>query len=117
MKSLLLATITAFSFTTAASAMDLGGGLSAGATADAHWDVDAEDWAATLTPYAGYTLWGVALSAETELNLRNIDFTGLDLTAEYALPVAGFTPMVYGTINADADFNFSGAKVGVEFKF
>lgn len=117
MKSLILATITAFSFTTAASAADLGGGLSAGATIDAHWDVDAEDWASTITPYAGYTLWNVALSAETEINLRDIDFTGVDLTAEYNLSVAGFAPVVYGKVNADTDFNFTGAKVGIEFKF
>lgn len=118
MKSLFLAMIAAFSFTTAASAMDLGGGFSAGATVDAHWNVDAKDWASTLTPYAAYTVQNLSLTVESEVDLRDVDFTGVDLTAEYNLSSAGmFTSMIYGEISSDADFNFGNAKVGIEFKF
>lgn len=116
MKKFLLATITAFTMTSAASAAEFNGFL-LGAEGDAYWDVDAEDWAMTVTPYAGYTLWNVNLTAETEINMRDIDFTGVDLKAAYPVNVQGLNIGAYGKISADTDFNFGGAKVGVEFKF
>jgi len=116
MKKFFLATITALTMTSAASAAEWNGFL-LGAEGDAHWDVDAEDWAMTVTPYAGYSLWNVNLTAETEINMRDIGFNGLDLKAAYPITVQGLNIGAYGKINADADFNFGGAKVGVEFKF
>lgn len=116
MKKFFLATITALTMTSAASAAEWNGFL-LGAEGDAHWDVDAEDWAMTVTPYAGYSLWNVNLTAETEINMRDIGFNGLDLKAAYPIAVQGLNIGAYGKINADADFNFGGAKVGVEFKF
>lgn len=116
MKKFLLATITAFTMTTAASAAEFNGFL-LGAEGNAYWDVDAEDWAMTISPYAGYTIWNLNLTAETEINMRDIAFDGFDLKAAYPFTAQNINLGVYGKISSDADFNFSSAKVGLEFKF
>jgi opacity protein-like surface antigen len=119
MKTLALATITAFTFAGAASAADIGTtGISAGAEGEVYWDFDAEDYAATVTPYLGYTIYGVDLSVESEINLRDIDFTGLDLSAEYDLMSIGpVGTTLFGEVNVDKDLDFNGAQMGMRLKF
>ena len=119
MKTLALATITAFTFAGAASAADIGStGISAGAEAEVYWDFDAEDYAATVTPYLGYSIYGVDLGVESEVNLRDIEFTGLDLSAEYDLMSIGpVGTTVFGEVNVNSDVEFNGAQVGVRLKF
>lgn len=119
MKTLALATITAFTLAGAASAADIGAtGISAGAEGEVYWDFDAEDYAATVTPYLGYTVYGVDLGVESEINLRDIDFTGLDLSAEYDLMSIGpVGTTLFGEVNVDKDMDFNGAQMGVRLKF
>jgi opacity protein-like surface antigen len=115
MKTFALATITAFTFATAASAAELGNtGISLNAEGEVYYDFDAEDFAATLTPSLGYSFGVIDLTAETEFNLRDIEFTGIEWTAEYELNT---NASIFGRISSDADFDFSGVQAGLSFSF
>jgi len=116
MKTLTISTVAALSFATAASAAPIGDtGFSAGAEADAHYDLTISDWNTTITPYVGYTIGGIDLTAETEIDMQELTgsaFQGLQLTAEVP-----FAPNTTGYVEYDTDDNFSRTKATVGFRF
>ena len=85
MKKLLLTTATMFALATPALAVDLGNGWAFDNTVTLEYFVEAEDTDATYEAELSYA-WGseVTLYAYTEVDLEDIDFTGLDLGVNYA---------------------------------
>jgi hypothetical protein len=120
MKKLVLATVVALTATTA-SAIDvdlLGQTISVGAESDINYVTGIEEWKWTATPYAAFTTSvGVTLSAETEIDMRELDqdeiFKGIDYAAEYG--VNGVT--LYTEISSDRDWEFGDITVGAKVKF
>ena len=119
MKKLVLATVVALTATTA-SAIDvdlLGQTISVGAESDINYVTGIEEWEWTATPYAAFTTSvGVTLSAETDINMRELDediFQGVDYTAEYTM--SGVT--LYTEVSSDRDWEFGDVTVGAKVKF
>ena len=119
MNKLVLATAVALS-ATAAHAVDVdlfGQTISVGAESDINYVTGIEEWEWTATPYAAFTTSvGVTLSAETDINMRELDediFQGVDYTAEYA--VSGVT--LYTEVSSDRDWVFGDVTVGAKVKF
>ena len=119
MNKLVLATVVALS-ATAAHAIDVdlfGQTISVGAESDINYVTGIEEWEWTATPYAAFTTSvGVTLSAETDINMRELDkdiFKGVDYTAEYA--VNGVT--LYTEVSSDRDWEFGDITVGAKVKF
>lgn len=119
MKSILLASAVALT-ATAANAVDVelwGQTVSVGAESDINYVTGIEEWDWTATPYASFTTsMGIGLSAETEINMRELDediFQGIDWAAEYA--VSGVT--VYTEVSSDRDWEFGDITVGAKVKF
>ena len=119
MNKLLLAPVVALS-ATAAHAIDVdlfGQTISVGAESDINYVTGIEEWEWTATPYAAFTTSvGVTLSAETDINMRELDediFQGVDYTAEYA--VNGVT--LYTEVSSDRDWEFGDVTVGAKVKF
>ena len=119
MNKLLLATAVALS-ATAAHAIDVdlfGQTISVGAESDINYVTGIEEWEWTATPYASFTTSvGVTLSAETDINMRELDediFQGVDYTAEYAM--SGVT--LYTEVSSDRDWDFGDITVGAKVKF
>ena len=119
MNKLVLATAVALS-ATAAHAVDVdlfGQTISVGAESDINYVTGIEEWEWTATPYAAFTTSvGVILSAETDINMRELDediFQGVDYTAEYA--VSGVT--LYTEVSSDRDWEFGDVTVGAKVKF
>lgn len=72
---LAIATAAAVLAATSASAIELGiGGLTAGATTTAEYNVDAENLTLTLEPEVGYAFAGIDFTAGTEISIYNDDF-------------------------------------------
>ena len=119
MNKLVLATAVALS-ATAAHAIDVdlfGQTISVGAESDINYVTGIEEWEWTTTPYAAFTTSvGVTLSAETDINMRELDediFQGVDYTAEYAM--SGVT--LYTEVSSDRDWDFGDITVGAKVKF
>ena len=119
MNKLVLATAVALS-ATAAHAVDVdlfGQTISIGAESDINYVTGIEEWEWTATPYAAFTTSvGSTLSAETDINMRELDkdiFQGVDYTAEYA--VNGVT--LYTEVSSDRDWEFGDITVGAKVKF
>jgi len=120
MKNILLASAVVALTATAANAVDVelwGQTVSVGAESDINYVTGVEEWDWTATPYAAFTTSvGIGLSAETEINMRELDediFQGIDWTAEYA--VSGVT--VYTEVSSDSDWEFGDITVGAKVKF
>ena len=118
MKKLLLATSVALT-ATSASAVDLGYGLSLGGDVDVNYITGVEDWAMDFTPSLGFNAYGTMFTAETTIDILELDsgddiFTGIDFKAEYEL-----TSMIsaYGEVSSDKDFEFSDITLGATFSF
>jgi hypothetical protein len=102
---------------TSASAMDLGYGLSLSAETDMSYTTGKETWELDFTPSMGLNLYGASLSAETTVDVLDINngdiFTGVDWKAEYVWN--GMT--AYTEVSSDADFDFGDITVGAKIKF
>lgn len=102
---------------TSASAMDLGYGLSLSAETDMSYTTGKETWELDFTPSMGLSLYGASLSAETTVDVLDINngdiFTGVDWKAEYVWN--GMT--AYTEVSSDADFDFGDITVGAKIKF
>ena len=119
MNKLVLATAVALS-ATAAHAVDVdlfGQTISVGAESDINYVTGIEEWEWTATPYAAFTTSvGVTLSAETDINMRELNediFQGVDYTAEYTM--SGVT--LYTEVSSDRDWEFGDVTVGAKVKF
>lgn len=101
---------------TSVSAMDLGGGFSAGATAEAEYNLDTEAEKLTLTPYAGYAMWGIDWTVETELDMQNLSDEELDL--DWAMKYTIMDGLkAYVEVSTDQDFEAENLTVGASFTF
>jgi hypothetical protein len=111
---------------TSAMAMDLGGGLSVGATTDASYDIDAENMNVMITPELGYSAWGANFSVDMDINIYDqeefvlgdaFDKPVINFGVEYPIGmVNGLT--AYGETSYDWDASDTvGSKVGVKFSF
>lgn len=111
---------------TSALAIDLGAGLSIGATTDASYDVDAENFNLMLTPELGYSAWGANFSVDMDINVYDqeefvlgdaFDKPVINFGVEYPIGmVEGLT--AYGETSYDWDASDTvGSKVGVKFSF
>lgn len=116
MKNLIAATSVAFVVSSAANAMDLGGGFSAGTELEANYNVDTEVEQILATPYVGWNAWGTQLLVETELDLQKLDDEELDLewSATYTLPAGA---SVFAEVDTDNDFEFNDLTIGAKWKF
>jgi hypothetical protein len=85
MKKLLITTAALFALATPALAIDLGNGWVFDNTVTLEYFVEAETTAATYEAELSYALnTEVTLYAYTEVDLKDVDFTGLDLGVNYA---------------------------------
>ena len=111
---------------TSAMALDLGGGLSVGATTDASYDIDAENMNVMITPELGYSAWGADFSVDMDINIYDqeefvlgdaFDKPVINFGVEYPIGmVEGLT--AYGETSYDWDASDTvGSKVGVKFSF
>ena len=111
---------------TSAMAMDLGGGLSVGATTDASYDIDAENFNLMITPELGYSAWGANFSVDMDINIYDqeefvlgdaFDKPVINFGVEYPIGmVNGLT--AYGETSYDWDASDTvDSKVGVKFSF
>lgn len=111
---------------TSAMAMDLGGGLSVGATTDASYDIDAENMNVMITPELGYSAWGANFSVDMDINIYDqeefvlgdaFDKPVINFGVEYPIGmVNGLT--AYGETSYDWDASDTvNSKVGVKFSF
>jgi len=116
MKKLLLSAALAVT-ATSVSAMDLGYGLSVGATTDMSYTTGTETWELDVTPKLSMGAYGATLSAETTVDILDINngdiFTGLDWKAEYAWK----SITTYTEVSSDADFEFGNITMGAKFSF
>ena len=111
---------------TSAMALDLGGGLSVGATTDASYDIDAENMNVMITPELGYSAWGANFSVDMDIDIYDqeefvlgdaFDKPVINFGVEYPIGmVEGLT--AYGETSYDWDASDTvGSKVGVKFSF
>ena len=93
--------------------------LSIGAQSDTSYTTGVETWAWDVTPYAGATVMGVSLLAETKIDVLTLDeggiFTGVDLTFGYAVPAVNVN--LYTEVSSDKDFTFGDITMGAKIKF
>ena len=128
MKKLALAAIAALTVSGAAMAAPIGNtGLSVSNELNTYWDFDSEAFQATLSPEIGYTVWGMALAAGTDLTMiKDNEIVAMD--AFDTLPVidlgikysigTGLAATAYGGVDFDLDASeFTGAKVGLKINF
>ena len=74
---------------TSIQAAELGAtGISLGATTTAEYNVDAENMTLELTPTVGYGLYGMDLTASTDLMIYNDDFVFMDTNPTLDFKVA-----------------------------
>ena len=116
MKKLLLASAVAVAGTSV-SAMDIGYGLSVGATTDMSYTTGTETWELDVTPKVSMGAYGVSFSTETTIDILDINngdiFTGIDWKAEYVWK--GIT--TYTKVSSDADFEFGDITMGAKISF
>jgi len=99
----------------AATAADLGNGISAGADLDVNYTTGTEAWVYKLTPELSMaTPWGVGLSADTAIMLDDVEFTGINWEASM---MAMDNLEVYGKIKSDADHDFGDVTMGLTLSF
>jgi hypothetical protein len=127
MKIAAIATAALLFGASSAQAIDIGNtGINIGAKLDSYYDVDGEHFDSVLTPSLGYAMWGISLSASTDLNVVTADtivmqdafdtLPMIDIGASYSILNGSAT--AYGNIDWDLEASdFSGAKVGLSFAF
>lgn len=116
MKTILLA-VAGMLAATSIHAADLGGGVSAGATAEAEWNFDTDQEKITLTPYAGYTGLGVNFVVETDLDLQDLANEELDLEWSMTAPIRDGNALAYFKVETDNDWKATDVRLGFSFSF
>jgi hypothetical protein len=119
---LAIATAAAVLAATSASAIELGiGGLTAGATTTAEYNVDAENMSLTVEPEVGYAFAGMDFTASTEISVYDDEFVLGD-----TMPTLDFKAArqiwdnleLYGEIGYDFETEErTDLTVGASFKF
>jgi hypothetical protein len=100
--------------TTAAQAIDLGKSFAIDSTTTFTYQVEAEDYVANQELELNYLIRnGFTAFAYTQTNLRDVNFTGLDIGARYTLN--NFE--VESAVQLDADLEYTEAYVSLEIKF
>jgi hypothetical protein len=112
MKSVILATAIAMT-STAAFAAD-GSLLPIPVMGSVEYAVEAETTSFDLGTYIGIGNFGVSPLANFSDTSGSFDFDGAEVTATYMF---GSNVDLYATIEADADFEYTEATVGVAFAF
>ena len=109
MKTLIIATAMAASLSTSAFA----GGLTFGGSAE--YQVEAEKFETTVG--AAYGMGDITVAPAVTLYYTSADeltFDSVEVTVSYTLTE---NLAVYGTVEADSDFDYQEATVGVAFNF
>lgn len=118
MKKLGIASVVAL-VATQAAAIELGGGLKAGAEIDMNYTTGIEDWALEATPEVGFAAMGADLTVGSTFDLMGLNeddvFKGLDFGAEYSVTGTGLT--AYGEVSTDKDLEFGDVTMGLKFAF
>jgi len=105
------AAITAMTVT-AASAEGLLGGI--GGSAQAEYSLENSNIALEAGPDLSIAGFSIAPRAYAAIEDTDVTFEGLGVEAEYGLTS---NLSVYGAVQADGDFDYSDAQVGVRFNF
>lgn len=124
-KTLTIAALVAALTSTAASAIEIGYGLTAGAETVAEYNVDAERMTLTLEPTVGYTIQPLELNLEASTLLNIYDEEFVDATWE-TMPTIDFRASkglmdgleIYGEVSYDLEAEERGdVVVGASFSF
>ena len=127
MKNSLVVAATAITLVASqAAAMDLGNGLSVGATTDASYDIEAENLNLMITPKVGYSTWGANFGVAMDIDIYDeeefvlddaLDEAVIDFTVDYPIGlVDGLVAYGETSYNFDAEDTVD-SKVGVKFTF
>ena len=111
MKSVILATTFVLTSTAAFAGDSL---LPVPVMGSVEYAVEAETTSFDLGTYVGFGNFGVSPLANFSDASGSFDFDGAEVTATYMF---GSNIDLYATIEADADFEYTEAKVGVAFAF
>ena len=76
MKNVLLTSVAIVTFASAASAFEIGKGVSAGADVVTSYTIDANDFTSVVTPTISYNWQMIGLSASTDLSVWNNGWVG-----------------------------------------
>ena len=109
-----------------AAALDLGNGLSVGATTDASYNIDTENMNLMITPEFGYAAWGAKFTLDMDIDIYDqeefvlgdaFEEPVLNFGVDYNIGmVEGMT--AYGETSYDFDAEDTvNTKVGVKFTF
>lgn len=100
-----------------ASAIDIGNtGISLGGEIVAEYNITDEQQAIEFTPSLGYTIMAVNLTADTTIDLKNMDDykLGIDWDAEVSM---GSGWAVYGEVQTNDDWESDDWTIGTKWKF
>ena len=120
MKNILLATAVFLGAASAASAFELGNGLSVGGEVEQSYDFGTEDFSLLFTPEVDFAYAGLALNVSTEFDVLELNnaavdnFHGLDFEATYGV---NDYITAFGEISTDKDFEFGDLVVGTRLNF
>ena len=110
------AVVAALFFATSVHAVDLGSGWSAGATLKGEYNITDETDVTLMTPYVGYSNWGMDWSVESELDLQDMGNEELDL--KWAMHHMLLDKVdAYVKVNTNGDFETDDLTIGAEWKF
>ena len=117
MKNVLIVSALLATLATPSLAFDLGRGFVLDNTVTAEYSVETDVFTSIYEAEVNYVFDnGVLAYAQTEIDLQDIDFTGLNLGVEYA-PVA-FNELTLNTeVQFDSDLNYSDLVLTAEVKF
>jgi len=105
-----------FALSTSANATALGGGFSSDSEVKFDYNLDTEVYTLTLSPEIEYSMGAMDFSIGTDVNLRDVGFTGMDWTLEMdieSVPGMG----VFGKITTDKDWEAGDLNIGATFSF
>lgn len=120
MKKIILAAFAAFALAGQASAFELGKtGVFLDNTTTLEYSLENSDWNTTTHELnLNYTLENAPLTvyALTEVDLRDVEFAGLEVGVDYFVERAGDLTL-NAAIRTDANLDYTDAVIGAEFKF
>jgi len=116
MKLIAFTTAAIVALSTSAYATDLGGGFSSDSEVKLDYNLDTEAYTLMLSPEIEYTMGAMEFAAGTDVNLRDVGFSGMDWTLKMDVEtVPGM--QVFGTITTDKDWDTGDLHVGATFSF
>lgn len=116
MKNLIAIVAAALAISTSSAyAIELGGGLVLDSTTTIKYEVEAADYTVDQEFEVSYTvLEGLKAFAYTDMNLRNINFEGVDLGARYTIS-DNFE--LESAVQLDSDFNYDELYISLAINF